>query len=44
MKMKISENLRVEKLNESKIIDGENNILFLTAVFVSKLIMFLTKR
>lgn len=31
MKMEISENLRVEKLNEGKIIDGENNILFLTA-------------
>lgn len=46
MKMKIRENLRVEnrETNESKIIDGEKNILFITAFFVSKLIMFLTKR
>lgn len=42
--MKINENLRVEKLNESKTINGENNILFITAFFVSKLILFLTKK
>lgn len=42
MKMKIRENLKVEnrETNESKIIDGEKNILFITAFLFQNWLCF----